>query len=93
MLPARKTARWSHGNGVVTAPGMLPTRQREALVLRYYAGLPNRHAADVMGISEGAVERHVWRAVTSLRAALEAELAPSLSGWGAGRHRAVPAAA
>jgi RNA polymerase sigma-70 factor (sigma-E family) len=73
---------------VASALGMLPTRQREALVLRYYAGLPNRQAADAMGISEGAVKRHVWRGVASLRAALEAELAPSRDGWGAGRRRA-----
>jgi RNA polymerase sigma-70 factor (sigma-E family) len=61
---------------VVSALATLPVRQREALVLRYYAGLPDPRVAAVMGISEGAVKRHIWRALTSLRAALETELAP-----------------
>jgi RNA polymerase sigma-70 factor (sigma-E family) len=74
---------------VISALGMLPARQREALVLRYYAGLANPQAAAVMGVTEGTVKRHVWRALGSLRAALEAELAPSRSGRLAGRRRAV----
>ncbi|HWM95917.1 MAG TPA: sigma-70 family RNA polymerase sigma factor, partial [Streptosporangiaceae bacterium] len=33
----------------------LPDRQREAIVLRYYAGLPEGEIAAAMGISRGAV--------------------------------------
>ncbi len=70
---------------VVSAPGALPARQREALVLRYYAGRPGPRAAAVMGISVGAVNRHIWRALTSLRAALEAEPTRPRGGRPAGR--------
>jgi len=49
----------------------LPPRQREALVLRYYAGLSEAQIASAMGISTGAANSHTARAVASLRAALE----------------------
>ncbi len=74
---------------VVSALGTLPARQREALVLRYYAGLPGPQAAAVMGISEGAVKRHIWRALTSLRAALDTEPSRPRGGRPADRHQAV----
>jgi RNA polymerase sigma-70 factor (sigma-E family) len=49
----------------------LPERQREAIVLRYYAGLPEGEIADAMGISRGAVKSHTARGLSALRAALE----------------------
>jgi RNA polymerase sigma-70 factor (sigma-E family) len=49
----------------------LPERQREAIVLRYYAGLPEGEIADTMGISLGAVKSHTARGLSALRAALE----------------------
>jgi RNA polymerase sigma-70 factor (sigma-E family) len=49
----------------------LPNRQREAIVLRYYAGLPEGEIADAMGISLGAVKSHTARGLSALRAALE----------------------
>jgi len=49
----------------------LPGRQREAIVLRYYAGLPEDQIAAAMGISQGAVKAHTARAMSALRAALD----------------------
>jgi len=49
----------------------LPDRQREAIVLRYYAGLPEGEVAAAMGISRGAVNSHTARGLSALRAALE----------------------
>ena len=51
-------------------------RQREVLVLRYYADLPETQIAAVMGISRGSVKAHAARARDALRAAL-ADSGPS----------------
>jgi RNA polymerase sigma-70 factor (sigma-E family) len=48
----------------------LPERQREAIVLRYYADLSEAEIAATMGISRGAVKSHTARGVAALRAAL-----------------------
>jgi RNA polymerase sigma-70 factor (sigma-E family) len=57
---------------VLAAVRSLPTRQREALVLRYYADLSESDTAETMGVSTGAVKSHTARALVSLRRALEA---------------------
>ena len=49
----------------------LPPRQREVLVLRYYADLSEAQIADAMGISTGAVKSHASRGMTALRERLE----------------------
>ena len=49
----------------------LPERQREAIVLRYYAGLSEGEIAAAMRISRGAVKSHTARGLSALRAALE----------------------
>ena len=49
----------------------LPERQREAIVLRYDAGLSEGEIAAAMGISRGAVKSHTARGLSALRAALE----------------------
>jgi len=49
----------------------LPDRQREAIVLRYYAGLSEVEIAAAMGISRGAVHSHTARGLSALSAALE----------------------
>lgn len=56
---------------VLAALRRLPTRQREALILRYYADLSEAEIADVMGISRGAVKSHAARGVAALRQSLE----------------------
>jgi RNA polymerase sigma-70 factor (sigma-E family) len=56
---------------VLAAVRALPTRQREALVLRYYLDLSEAQTAQVMGISPGAVKSHTARALAALRRGLE----------------------
>jgi RNA polymerase sigma-70 factor (sigma-E family) len=58
---------------VVGALRSLPARQREALVLRYYGGLPEAEVADAMGVSEGAVKRHLARATAALQMVVETD--------------------
>jgi RNA polymerase sigma factor (sigma-70 family) len=55
----------------VTALRDLPGRQREAIVLRYYAGLSEAEIAGAMGISRGAVKSHTARGMAALRAELK----------------------
>ncbi len=61
-------------SAVIAALRDLPERQREALVLRYYADLPEAEIAATMGISRGAVKSHTSRGMSALRATLEQEL-------------------
>jgi len=56
---------------VVDALRELPARQREAIVLRYYADLSEAEIAASMRISRGAVKSHTARGMAALRAALE----------------------
>jgi len=49
----------------------LPGRQREAIVLRYYADFSEAEVAAAMGISCGAVKSHTARAMAALRADLK----------------------
>jgi RNA polymerase sigma-70 factor (sigma-E family) len=58
-------------SAVVKALSGLPTRQREALVLRYYGDLSEAEIAQTMGISRGAVKSHTARAMAALRSVLE----------------------
>ena len=60
-------------HAVIAALRALPERQREAIVLRYYADLSEAEIAASMGISRGAVKSHTFRGMTALRAALEQE--------------------
>ena len=58
-------------HAVVEALRGLPARQREALVLRYYADLSEAEIAAAMKISRGAVKSHTSRGMAALRANLE----------------------
>ena len=58
-------------SAVVSALRGLPGRQREAIVLRYYADLTEAEIASTMGISRGAVKSHTARGMMALRSALE----------------------
>lgn len=60
-------------SAVIAALRKLPPRQREALVLKYYADLPEAQIAATMGISQGAVKSHTARGMASLRTGLEME--------------------
>ena len=54
----------------ISALWTLPARQREVVVLRYFADLPVTQVALATGISEGAVKVHAARAMSALRAEL-----------------------
>lgn len=56
------------------ALGRLPRRQREAVALCYFAGLPQRRAAEAMGISLGSVKVHLRRGLSALGARLAHEI-------------------
>jgi RNA polymerase sigma-70 factor (sigma-E family) len=58
-------------SAVIAALRDLPERQREALVLRYYADLSEAEIAAAMKISRGAVKSHTSRGMAALRVALE----------------------
>ncbi len=57
-------------SAVLAALDALPGRQREVVVLRYYADLSEAQIAAALGISRGAVKSHTSRAKDCLRAVL-----------------------
>jgi RNA polymerase sigma-70 factor (sigma-E family) len=58
---------------VLSALRSLSARQREAVVLRYYADMSEAEIAAAMGITPGAVKSHTSRAMASLRVFLTAQ--------------------
>jgi RNA polymerase sigma factor (sigma-70 family) len=56
---------------VIAALAGLPTRRREAIVLRFWLDLPEREIAAVMGVSPGTVKSHVSRGMAALTVALK----------------------
>ena len=59
------------GSEVVSALRALSARQREVVVLRYFADLPEAEIASATGMSVAAVRKHAARAMSSLQAGLE----------------------
>lgn len=55
---------------IMAALRELPSRQREAVVLRLFLDLPDGQAAAAMGVSAGAVREHADRAMAALRPVL-----------------------
>ncbi|HWB71924.1 MAG TPA: sigma-70 family RNA polymerase sigma factor [Egibacteraceae bacterium] len=64
------------GDALFQALRALPRRQRSAVVLRFYADLSERDAAEVMGVSVGTVKSSVSRGLQRLRAMLAVEMVP-----------------
>ena len=60
-------------SSVIAALRSLPERQREVVVLRFYADLSEAQIAAAMGITRGAVKSHTSRAMAALRSVLERE--------------------
>ena len=56
---------------VLDALAALPERQREVLVLRYYADLSEADIAAALGVSPGAVKSYASRGVQALRPVLK----------------------
>jgi RNA polymerase sigma-70 factor (sigma-E family) len=63
---------------LVEALRRLPKRQREVVVLRYVADLPEADVAAVLKCSTGTVKRHAHRGIAALRLSLEPTLIPDL---------------
>ena len=56
---------------VLAALRLLPERQRQAVVLHYLMDCPVAAVADLMGLSEGTVKAHLFKARASLKGRLE----------------------
>lgn len=63
-------------SAVLDALQLLPTRQREVLVLRYYLDLSEADIAATLDISRGAVKSHASRGSARLRELLAGEVGP-----------------
>ena len=61
----------AEGAAVAAALRRLPGRQRECLVLRYYADLSEAEIASTLGISAGSVKTHAHRGLAALAQLLE----------------------
>ena len=66
----------------ISALWTLPPRQREVVVLRYFADLPETQVASATGISETAVKAYTAQAMSSLRTELRKNPPPSAGGGG-----------
>ncbi|WP_439663795.1 sigma-70 family RNA polymerase sigma factor [Lentzea sp. HUAS TT2] len=58
----------------------LPRRQREAVVLRHFAGMSVAETADALRTSEGTVKAHTSRAVARLRELLGEQITENVHG-------------
>jgi RNA polymerase sigma-70 factor (sigma-E family) len=56
---------------VIVALRRIPARQREAVVLRFWADLPEAEIADLMGVTVGAVKSYISRGLSRLGPLLE----------------------
>jgi len=65
--PLNELERGSAMEAVQEALTQLPTRQREAFILRNFEGLDVKETATAMGCSDGSVKTHYSRALARLR--------------------------
>lgn len=66
----REVVRAEDRDEVLAAVRRLPTRQREVLILRYWADLSERQIAQTLGISEGTVKSTASRGLDRLETML-----------------------
>ncbi len=64
-------ARGARASAVSTGLERLPRRQRECVVLRFYADLTVAEVARSLGVAEGSVKSHLHRAMATLAIELE----------------------
>ncbi len=69
--PATGAGRRDADRLVLDAVRALPRRQRECVILHYFADLGDVDVADTLGISAGSVKTHLHRARAALADALE----------------------
>ena len=69
----------SERDAVIHAVKLLAPRQREVVVLRFFADLSVSETAEAIGCTQGSVKTHTSRALTRLRAALADVDATTLS--------------
>jgi RNA polymerase sigma factor (sigma-70 family) len=72
VRPDESVERTERSRQVRAAIERLPRRQRECLVLRFYAELSEAEIAAALDISTGSVKTHVHRGLATLDTALEA---------------------
>jgi len=68
--PEEQVIRMDQDSRLQEAIRGLPPDQRQAILLRFFAGMRNKEVGKVMNRSEGAVKLLVFRAVASLRRGL-----------------------
>ena len=69
--PAEHDTRVTDRLELVRLLGDLPRRQRDVIVLRYLADLPEAAVATALGCSVGSVKRHAHRGLAALRLAVD----------------------
>lgn len=69
--PSVEAIRRDGHDRVLAAVRQLPARQRECVVLRYFADLNDGEVAESLGISRGSVKTHLHRARAALADLLE----------------------
>ncbi|MFW6597893.1 SigE family RNA polymerase sigma factor [Propionibacteriaceae bacterium Y2011] len=68
--PEEVAVRAEDDQRVLAALRELPERQREVLIMRYYADASGPEIAEALGISVGSVKSHTHRAMAALRQTL-----------------------
>ena len=64
--PEDEAVRDDQHRQVLAAIDRLPCRQRQCVVLRYYAGLADAEIADALGVSLGSAKTHLRRGQQAL---------------------------
>jgi RNA polymerase sigma-70 factor, ECF subfamily len=88
--PEQVTVARQEMDEVAAALTALTDEQRDAIALRFFAGLSAREAAEVMGKQEGTVRGLQFRAIAALRRQLRIDGPDTVDGEAVARHRRNP---